>query len=72
MKLSPTQKHFMRLVAKDMAADGWTPISATVMRGMISDPSIVPPSDLVEVQPVGPDRGRARLTDRGMVIKDYI
>ncbi len=72
MQISSSQQHFIRLVAKDEGEDGWTPISNTVMRGMKAGSDFVPPKDLVEIEEIEDGRGRARLTDRGKTIRDYI
>jgi len=72
MKLSDSQKHFIRLVAKDSGEDGWTRVSDVVMRGMKASKDFVPPKDLAEIEPLESGRGRARLTERGKTILDYI
>jgi hypothetical protein len=61
-KLDAGQKHFLRLIVKDAASDGWTPVSSQVLP---LARAIMPP-ELVDIESVGSaGRGRARLTDAG-------
>lgn len=60
-KLDDREKHFLRLITKGVAADGWAPVSKPVY------PLVTKmPHELVEFEPVGDDGlGRARLTTEG-------
>lgn len=62
IKLDEGQKHILKLVARDVGADGWTPVSATLYPHL--DKSI--PKELLDIELVGDEgRGRARLTGKG-------
>lgn len=60
-KLTQGQKHMLGLVAKGANAEGWAPVSASVMKIIR-----LVPSGLVTIEAVGDEgRGRAKLTVTG-------
>ena len=64
-KLSPGQKHIIKLVAQDSGPDGWTVVSKAVYPLVAN----TLPQELVELEPVGTEgRARARLTPEGQNI----
>ena len=64
-KLTPGEKHFLRLIEKDAGNDGWCKVSKVLL-----PLTKQLPAELVEVEDADEGRGRARLTERGQALLD--
>jgi hypothetical protein len=64
-KLDAGNKHLLKLVMKGADDTGWAPVSKPVF------PLVeAMPKELIELEPVGEGRGRARLTQQGKNLID--
>ena len=67
MPLDHAQKHLLRLSRQNPAADGWVSVSPVVL------PFVKHlPADLIDVEDTKDGWGRAKLTDRGNAVVDYL
>ena len=66
MKIDPSHRHLMFLMARDADQDGWTKVSAAVA-GLVEQI----PGDLIEFQPLENGGGNARLTEQGKTVLNY-
>ncbi len=67
MNIDQNSAHLLRLIRKDQDSEGWTKVSKVVM------PFIKEcPEELREIIDQSDGGGKARLTDKGNTILDYL